>query len=109
MRLTMDKCKQEQKCHLSKYIIFIFYKFYILRIPIHTLRIRRDFPLWLRNQLISTGLELVLNHTEKSCIVLYPVFYELKIYIIILTTFVSPWLRHLGVNKTGFNLIIVHF
>ena len=26
----------------------------------------RHFPVWLRNQLISTGLEKVLRHTEKS-------------------------------------------
>ena len=29
------------------------------------------FPEWLRNQLISAGLEPVLSHTEKSCIVSY--------------------------------------
>ena len=26
------------------------------------------FPLWLRNRLISTGLKMILSHTEKSCI-----------------------------------------
>ena len=29
------------------------------------------FPVWLRNQFISTGLETVLSHTEKLCIALY--------------------------------------
>ena len=29
------------------------------------------FPVWLRNRLLSAGLELVLRHTEKSCIVSY--------------------------------------
>ena len=28
----------------------------------------RMFPVWLRNQLISDGLEAVLTHTEKSSI-----------------------------------------
>ena len=46
------------------------------------------FPVWLQNRLIFAGLELVFSHTEKSCIELYPVFYE---------------------YKTGFNLIIGHF
>ena len=32
---------------------------------------RRMFPVWLRNWLIFTGLELVLSHTEKSCIASY--------------------------------------
>ena len=35
------------------------------------------FPVWLRNRLISAGLGPVLSHV-KSCIVLYPVFYEYK-------------------------------
>ncbi len=29
------------------------------------------FPLWLRNRLISAGLEPVYSHTEKSCIASY--------------------------------------
>ena len=28
-------------------------------------------PLWLRNRLISAGLEPVLSHTEKLCLALY--------------------------------------
>ena len=41
----------------------------------------KHFPVWLRNRLISAGLEPVLSHTEKSYIllnVLYPVFHEYK-------------------------------
>ncbi len=29
------------------------------------------FPVWLRNPIISAGLELVLTHTKKSCIASY--------------------------------------
>ena len=29
------------------------------------------FPVWHRNTLISTGTELVLSHTEKTCIATY--------------------------------------
>ena len=32
---------------------------------------RYQFPVWLQNRLISTGLEPVLSHTEKSCIASY--------------------------------------
>ena len=32
--------------------------------------INLDCPVWLRNRLIFTGLEPVLSHTEKLCIVL---------------------------------------
>ena len=28
-------------------------------------------PLWLRNRLISAGLELVVSHSEKSCLASY--------------------------------------
>ena len=38
----------------------------------------KQFPVWFRNQLILSRLEPVLSHTEKSCIVSYPVFYEYK-------------------------------
>ena len=34
-------------------------------------RIRITFPVWLRNRLISAGLEPALSNTEKSCIALY--------------------------------------
>ena len=37
------------------------------------------FPVWLQNQLISTGLEPVLSHTEKSCIVLYYIQFSMNI------------------------------
>ena len=30
-----------------------------------------SFPVWLRNRLISAGLESALSHTEKSCIASY--------------------------------------
>ncbi len=36
----------------------------------------KDYPVWLRNRLISGGLEPVLSQMEKLCIELYPVFYE---------------------------------
>ena len=39
------------------------------------------FPVWLRNQLISSGLELVLSHTEKSCIMSYYFQFSTNIYI----------------------------
>ena len=52
------------------------------------------FPVWLRNRLISSGLESVLSHTDKSC-----------------TS--SSILRHFprkfspGATKTSFNLVIL--
>ena len=51
----------------------------------------KHFPVSLRNRLISTGLKLVSNYTEKSN-----------------TSFVGMGIRPLGSNKTGFNLIIFH-
>ena len=41
-------------------------------------RIWKIFPVWLRNRLITAGLEPVLSQTDKSRIVLYPVFYKYK-------------------------------
>ena len=39
------------------------------------------FPVWLRNRLISVGLQPVLSHSEKSCIVSYYMqFYMNKKY-----------------------------
>ena len=70
------------------------------------------FPVWLRNRLISAGLEPVLIHTEKLCIASYYIqFYTgLKMYNHnIKNSFVSPCLCHLNANKTGFNPITVQF
>ena len=53
----------------------------------------KNFPEWLWNRLLSAAF---LSHTEKSCFVSY--------YNNIKTSFVRPWLRHLGTYKTGFNL-----
>ena len=55
--------------------------------------IGKHFPVFIRNRLISGGLELVFIHTTMSSIVLYPVFYEYN---------------NLGA-KNGFNIIIIHF
>ena len=55
------------------------------------------------SQLISAGLEPVLSHTEKLCIVSYE--YQNKNHKMI-TSFISPYLRPLGANKTGFHFII---
>ena len=54
-----------------------------------------SFPVKLRNRLIYGGLKPVLSHTAKLCIAYYIQF--------------STNLRHLGANKTGFNLVILHF
>ena len=65
------------------------------------------FLVWLRNQLISAGLELGLSQTEKSCIDLiidnFPRIMNKKHKIN--TNFFWP----LGANKTGLNIIIGHF
>ena len=37
------------------------------------------FPVWLPNRLLSTGLELVLSLTEKSCIVSYYIQFSTSI------------------------------
>ncbi len=70
------------------------------------------FQVLLRNRLLSTGLESVLSQTEKSCIASnYRQFStNIKIKIIKLKpSFVSPSLRPLAADKTGFNLKIFHF
>ncbi len=70
------------------------------------------FPVWLRNRLLSAGLAPVLNQTEKSCIASnYRQFStNIKRKIIKLKpSFVSPDLRPLAADKTGFNLKIFHF
>ncbi len=65
------------------------------------------------NRLITAGLEPFLSLTKKSCITLYykKIFTNVKIKILELIPgwFVSPSIRHLVVNKTGFNPIIYHF
>ena len=69
-------------------------------------------PVWLRNRLLSAGLEPVLSLTEKSCVASnYRQFStNIKIKIIKLKpSFVSPGLRPLAADKTGFNLKIFHF
>ena len=47
--------------------------------------------------IISAGLELVLSHTEKSCIASYYSHFQ---------RFVISGRNPLGAKKTGFNLII---
>ncbi len=67
------------------------------------------FPVWLRNRLLSSGLEPILS---QSCIASnYRQFYtNIKIKIIKLKpSFVSPGLRPLAADKTGFNLKIFPF
>ena len=67
------------------------------------------FPVWLQNRLISAGLEPVLCHTGKLCIVSnyrqFSTFSKIKKNM----KFVSPGHQPLGANKTGFNFIIFHF
>ena len=66
------------------------------------------FPAWLQNRIISAGLEAVLSHTEKSCIISYYRQFSTKIknkIHKINTSFVNMGLRLLGANKTGFNSI----
>ena len=73
---------------------------------------KKIFPVWLRYRLISGRYEPVLSHTKKSCIVSCYIQFSRNIKMYnhnIKTSFVSPYLRHLGDNKAGFNLIIVHF
>ena len=41
---------------------------YLLQNVCVTLRLCTDFLVWLRNRLISAGLESVLSHIEKLCI-----------------------------------------
>ena len=58
---------------------------------------------WLRNWLLSAGLEPVLSHTEKSYIASYyrQSSKNIKISHKSITGFVSLWLRPLGANKTS--------
>ncbi len=51
------------------------------------------FPVWLRNRLLSAGLEPVLTQTEKLCIASDYKQYStnIKIKIIKLTTVLSAW------------------
>ena len=67
------------------------------------------FPVWLRNRLISAGLEPVINQTENPYVTSYERQFStnIKIIIIILFTILLAW--PLGVIKTGFNLIIFLF
>ena len=76
------------------------------------LKKNNNFPVWLRNRLLSAGLEPVLSKTEKACIASnYRQFStNIKIKIIKLKpSFVSPSLRPPAADKTGFNLKIFHF
>ena len=85
---------------------------YSSRIYYNQLTLSLHFAVQLRNRSISGGQEPVLIHTEKSCIVSYYVQLSTNIKMYshnIKTSFLSPCLRHLGDNKTDFNLIIVHF
>ena len=53
------------------------------------------FPVWLRNRLISAGLEPVLSHTEKSFIISYYIQFSTNIKMYnhnIKNSFVSPFL-----------------
>ena len=64
---------------------------------------------WLRNRLISAGLEPILSHTEKACIAsyyrLFPTNNEIKI-IKLLSVLLAWVLGPIWANKTSFNLII---
>ena len=53
--------------HKPLFVIFSLSPFF----SVATLKFKHDFPVWLRNRLISAGLETVFSHTEKSCIVSY--------------------------------------
>ena len=67
------------------------------------------FPVWLRNRLLSAGLEPVLSQTEKACIASNYRQFSTNIKIIIIKlkpSFVSPGLRPRAADKTGFNLKI---
>ncbi len=64
-------------------------------------------PVWLRNRLISTGLELVLSQTLKIMysIELQTFFNEYKCKKSkIITSFISLGLRHLRTTQPGFRL-----
>ena len=63
------------------------------------------FTVWLRNRLKSAGLEPILSHTEKSCIVSYYKQFSTNIKIKLIQVF-SPGLRPLVNNKTGYEPII---
>ena len=66
-------------------------------------------PVWLRNRLISTGLEPVLSHIEKSCIASYYRQFSMnnKIKILkIIPVLVNPDLLSIRATITGFRLII---
>ena len=66
----------------------------------------KNFPVWLPNRLISAGLKPVLSHTEKSCIVSYYINFSTNLRMYnhnIKISFVSPFLRHIGANKTVFS------
>ena len=65
--------------------------------------VKSIFLVWLRNRLISAKLEPVLSHTEKSIIASTNKNHKIH------NNFVSLYLRPLGANKTGFNLVIFHF
>ena len=55
------------------------------------LKLLRVIPVWLRNRLISAGLEPVPSHTEKACIASYYRQFSTKDH------------------KTGLNLIVFNF
>ena len=70
---------------------------------------RYQFSVWLQNRSISTGLEPVLSHTEKSCIASYYWQFSTNIKIkIIRYQFINLVLWYLLSIKTGFNLIFFH-
>ncbi len=97
-------CVLEARAILShRFLIRPTFSAVFLSIYIHT---EIHIPVWLRNRLISTGLEPVLSHTKKSCIASNYRQFSTNIKIPVLF---SPGFRYLWYNKTGFNLIIFHF
>ena len=67
------------------------------------------FPVWLRNRLLSTGLEPVLSQTEKSFVASNQRQFSTNIKIKIIKLIPVFLARAFGAKKTGFNLIIFHF
>ena len=69
------------------------------------------FPVWLRNRLKSSGLKLLLSHTEKSCVASYYIqFYtniKIKIQkfipVLLIRTFWSFWLTKLVLSRLRWN------
>ena len=69
------------------------------------------FPLWLRNRLMSAGLEPVFSHTEKSCIALYyrQFFTNIKMKIIKLIPVCCSGFCPLEPNKTCLSILFFYF